>query len=128
MSELGKKYAKRLTVGRLATVGADGRPHCVPVCFAVDGERVLVMTAADSKKARNVEATGVAAIAIDDGQAIRGVMAEGPAGFIDDADTFEAAQDVMVAAGAVSRRRAFGEQVIIEIACEQWVEWGMPER
>jgi PPOX class probable F420-dependent enzyme len=27
-------------VARLATVGADGRPHLVPVCFAVDGETI----------------------------------------------------------------------------------------
>jgi PPOX class probable F420-dependent enzyme len=27
-------------VARLATVGADGRPHLVPVCFAVDGDTI----------------------------------------------------------------------------------------
>jgi PPOX class probable F420-dependent enzyme len=28
-------------VARLATVGADGRPHLVPIVFAVDGDRVV---------------------------------------------------------------------------------------
>jgi PPOX class probable F420-dependent enzyme len=27
-------------VGRLATVTADGRPHLVPCCFALDGDRI----------------------------------------------------------------------------------------
>jgi PPOX class probable F420-dependent enzyme len=27
-------------VARLATAGADGRPHLVPVCFAVDGDTI----------------------------------------------------------------------------------------
>jgi PPOX class probable F420-dependent enzyme len=34
-------------VGRLATVTAEGRPHVVPCCFAVDGGRVV--TAVDAK-------------------------------------------------------------------------------
>jgi PPOX class probable F420-dependent enzyme len=37
-------------VARLATVGADGLPHLVPVCFAVLGERIV--TAVDHKPKR----------------------------------------------------------------------------
>ena len=35
------------TVARLATVAPDGRPHLVPVVFAVDGE--VIYTAVDAK-------------------------------------------------------------------------------
>ena len=34
-------------VARLATVGADGRPHVVPICFALDGDTLF--TAVDEK-------------------------------------------------------------------------------
>jgi PPOX class probable F420-dependent enzyme len=34
-------------VARLATVGRDGRPHVVPICFALDGDTLY--TAVDSK-------------------------------------------------------------------------------
>ena len=34
-------------VGRLATVGRDGRPHVVPICFALDGDTLV--TAVDEK-------------------------------------------------------------------------------
>lgn len=34
-------------VARLATVGEDGRPHVVPICFALDGDRLY--TAVDEK-------------------------------------------------------------------------------
>jgi len=127
MSQIGEEYVRKLTVARLATVAANGRPHCVPVCFALDGQRVLIMTAPESKKARNIRATGVAAVVLDDGQAIRGVMIEGAAGFIEDENAFNEAQDAMLAAGALSRRRHYGEQVIVEVACERWVEWGLDE-
>jgi PPOX class probable F420-dependent enzyme len=37
-------------VARLATVGADGRPHVVPICFALDGDTLY--TAVDEKPKR----------------------------------------------------------------------------
>jgi PPOX class probable F420-dependent enzyme len=58
-------------VGRLATVGADGRPHAVPVCFVVLGD--VVYSAVDHKpktsrrlrRVANFEATGHAALLVD---------------------------------------------------------------
>src|SRR5947199_10735302 len=37
-------------VGRLATAGADGRPHVVPICFVLDGDTLY--TAVDEKPKR----------------------------------------------------------------------------
>jgi PPOX class probable F420-dependent enzyme len=37
-------------VGRLATVATDGRPHLVPICFALDGE--VLYSAVDEKPKR----------------------------------------------------------------------------
>ncbi|GAB7052816.1 TIGR03668 family PPOX class F420-dependent oxidoreductase [Catenuloplanes indicus] len=59
-------------VGRLATVGADGRPHLVPICFALAGERIV--SAVDHKPKRtvrlrrlaNARETGVASLLIDE--------------------------------------------------------------
>jgi PPOX class probable F420-dependent enzyme len=49
-----QEEARRLFAGarvaRLATVAADGRPHLVPVVFALDGDTVL--TAVDEKPKR----------------------------------------------------------------------------
>ena len=39
--------AEDARVARLATVGADGRPHVVPICFALDGDTLY--TAVDEK-------------------------------------------------------------------------------
>jgi PPOX class probable F420-dependent enzyme len=38
-------------VGRLATVGRDGRPHLVPICFALDGD--VLYSAVDEKPKRS---------------------------------------------------------------------------
>ena len=57
-------------LGRLATVGADGTPHVVPVGFAYNGEHDAVdvrgRTLEDTKKFRDVARTGRAAIVVDD--------------------------------------------------------------
>lgn len=63
--------AEAARVARLATVGADGRPHLVPICFALVGE--VLYTAVDGKPKRsrrlrrvaNLQATGHASILID---------------------------------------------------------------
>ncbi|MDR7273824.1 TIGR03668 family PPOX class F420-dependent oxidoreductase [Catenuloplanes atrovinosus] len=59
-------------VGRLATVGADGRPHLVPICFALAGDRIV--SAVDHKPKRsvrlrrlaNARETGVASLLVDE--------------------------------------------------------------
>lgn len=59
-------------VGRLATVGADGSPHVVPVCFALLGD--VAYTAVDHKPKRstslrrtaNLRATGRACLLVDE--------------------------------------------------------------
>ncbi|HYG96753.1 MAG TPA: PPOX class F420-dependent oxidoreductase [Solirubrobacterales bacterium] len=59
-----------LRLGRLATVGADGTPHVVPVGFFHEATRdVIEVTGrelAKTKKFRDVERSGRAAIVVDD--------------------------------------------------------------
>ncbi len=58
-------------VARLATAGADGRPHVVPICFALDGDTLY--TAVDEKpkstrrlrRLENIEANPRVEVVID---------------------------------------------------------------
>jgi PPOX class probable F420-dependent enzyme len=58
-------------VARLATVGPDGRPHVVPICFALDGDTLY--SAVDSKpkstrrlrRLANIEANPAVEVVID---------------------------------------------------------------
>jgi PPOX class probable F420-dependent enzyme len=58
-------------VARLATVGRDGRPHLVPICFVIEGD--VLYTAVDEKPKRtrrlkrlaNVEANPQVEVLID---------------------------------------------------------------
>lgn len=58
-------------VGRLATAGADGAPHAIPICFAVAGD--VVYSVIDEKpkrtqrlrRIRNIEESGRATLIVD---------------------------------------------------------------
>lgn len=59
-------------VARLATVRVDGRPHLVPVTFAVDGDEILTAVDAKPKSTRrlrrldNIEANPAVALLADE--------------------------------------------------------------
>jgi pyridoxamine 5'-phosphate oxidase family protein len=57
-------------LGRVATVGADGTPHVVPVGFRYNGEQDSIDVGghdfARTKKFRDVKRSGRAAIVVDD--------------------------------------------------------------
>jgi PPOX class probable F420-dependent enzyme len=58
-------------VARLATLGTDGRPHVVPICFALDGDTLYTAVDAKPKSTRalrrlaNIEADPRVEIVID---------------------------------------------------------------
>ena len=51
-----RAYLEAARVGRLATADADGRPHAVPVCFALDGDRIVTPI---DEKPQSVPADGL---------------------------------------------------------------------
>jgi pyridoxamine 5'-phosphate oxidase family protein len=63
-------YLAGQPLGRLATAGADHRPHVVPTSFRYNSELGTVdvggLHVADTKKYRDVQANGWAAIVVDD--------------------------------------------------------------
>jgi pyridoxamine 5'-phosphate oxidase family protein len=63
-------YLEDQPLGRLATAGADGRPHVVPVSFRFNPELGTIDTGGmhvdTTKKYRDVQANPFAAIVVDD--------------------------------------------------------------
>jgi PPOX class probable F420-dependent enzyme len=63
----------------VATVGPHGRPHLVPLWYAVDGVELRGWTYAKSQKAKNLERDPRATLQVEDGELyheLRGVMME----------------------------------------------------
>ena len=127
---------ERPRVGRLATVTPDGEPRVVPVWFRTDGDKVLVHTGAGMAKARNVEASGRYALAVDDDAwPYRGVSVWGTARLVDPeaavGNLLQFMTDVAVSYLGADAGVPMGESLsdpswphtIIELAIERWISF-----
>ncbi len=53
-ADQARERLARARIARLATVAADGRPHLVPVTFAVSGDRIVTAVDAKPKTSRSL--------------------------------------------------------------------------
>jgi PPOX class probable F420-dependent enzyme len=119
-------------VARLATVNADGRPHLVPITFAVDGDRLV--TAVDQKPkssrrlqrlrniAENPQVSVLADHYSDDWAELWWVRADGTAEVLDDDATRRQAAAVLVAKYEQYRDQPPAGPVI-RITVRSWTGW-----
>lgn len=118
-------------VARLATADAAGRPHLVPIVFALEGDRVY--SAVDAKPKRttalrrlaNVRENPAAAVLVDhyddhDWSALWWVRADGR-GRVLDGGAEEAEQAVALLAERYPQQRAVGAVLAIDV--ERWTGW-----
>lgn len=119
-------------VGRLATVGADGWPHAVPVCFVILGEAAY--TAVDHKPKRHRRLRRLANIAADrracllvdeygeDWSALWWVRLDGRARIVEDPGEAGNALDALVAKyRQYARSRPAGPVIALDVT--GWTGW-----
>lgn len=76
-----------------ATIGANGRPHLMPLWYVMDGCDVLAWTFAKSQKTRNLERQPQATLQVEAGRdypELRGVMMECDVEIVRDVDAVSA--------------------------------------
>jgi PPOX class probable F420-dependent enzyme len=119
-------------VARLATVGSDGQPHLVPICFVLLDD--VVYSAVDQKPKRskrlrrlaNVRATGRASVLVDeyreDWQELWWVRLDGLARVVD--DPAEAAQALAALAGKYEQYvRQPPAGPVLAVTVTRWSSW-----
>ena len=119
-------------VGRLATVTPDGRPHVVPVVFAVDGDAVFVAvddkpkTTREVARLRNVEANPAVSILVDhyadDWSRLWWVRADGEATILRDEAEMER-PIALLSAKYHQYRDHPPPGPVIAISVRRWVGW-----
>ncbi|HTT86687.1 MAG TPA: TIGR03668 family PPOX class F420-dependent oxidoreductase [Acidimicrobiales bacterium] len=120
------------SVGHLATVTAQGAPHVVPCCFALDGE--VIVTAVDAKakstlrlrRLDNVRRHPTAALLVDhyedDWDRLWWVRVEGPAQVREAGPERRAALEAL-AAKYPQYRRQEPPGPVIALAVSRWRWW-----
>jgi hypothetical protein len=63
-NDAARAFLERPLIARLATMGADGYPHNVPLWFLLDGDDILIISDRAARKVQNALARPQAAIAI----------------------------------------------------------------
>jgi PPOX class probable F420-dependent enzyme len=124
-------------VVRLSTAGADGRPHLVPVTFAVDGD--LIYTAVDHKpkttvnlrRLRNIRENPRVALLADhyaeDWDTLWWVRVDGVASIVEDGQA--AGHPIDVLAGRYEQyRRSRPAGPVIIIRADRWTGWSAAEQ
>ena len=85
-------------VARLATLTPDGRLHVVPICPALDGDRILISTE-PTQKTRNLEADPRVGLAFDeydeDWSTLRSVSVSGRATIHRDGAVWDRGRDLL---------------------------------
>jgi PPOX class probable F420-dependent enzyme len=118
-------------VARLATADAQGRPHLIPIVFAVDGDRVYSVVDAKPKRTRalrrlaNVSQNPAVALLVDhyddeDWDALWWVRAEGQARILDPQEP-EAANAIAILKQRYPQQRATGQVLAVDV--ERWSGW-----
>jgi len=120
----------RARVARLASVGPDGRPHVVPVAFALDGETIYSVVDEKPKRTvrlrriENLRERPAAAVLADhydeDWSRLWWVRADGLARVLDGCEE-EAARAVALLAARYPQQRAAGAVLAVDV--ERWSAW-----
>lgn len=119
-------------VARLATVGADGQPHVVPVTFAVSGDTVAIAIdhkpkrTTNLKRLRNIEANAQVSILADhyddvDWTRLWWVRADGVARVAHGADRTAPRAWLVAKYPQYAERPPDGPVILIEVAA--WRGW-----
>jgi len=125
---IAEEHLAGARVGRLATVTAEGRPHVVPVTFALLGSTIVSAVDAKPKATRalrrleNVRASGRASLLVDhyeeDWSRLWWVRADGPAQVIESEPAIDA-----LAAKYEQYAAARPAGPVIAITPERWRSW-----
>lgn len=128
-SEARERFAQA-RVAHLATADAQGRPHLVPVTFAVERDTVYMVTDAKPKRTTalkrlaNVQANPAVSLLVDhyeeDWDALWWVRADGR-GRVLEPDETEARRAVALLAARYPQQTAAGAVLAVDV--ERWSGW-----
>ena len=136
MNDAVRHFLEAGRVGHLATADAQGAPHVVPVCYAVQGEALYITvdekpkraSARPLKRIANILANPAVAVGVDryneDWSRLGWVMLRGLAEILIDGAEHDAAQDLLRQRYIQYRSMRLEDLPVIALRIESVVAWG----
>jgi len=119
-------------VCRVATAGAGGQPHLVPVCHVVTGGKIYFASGDDGRKVENLKSNPQLALTVDlyseDWSHLKGVMVQGTATLIERGPRFRKIRDLLYTKYPQYRREAAlspSDSVVVEVTPKKVFTWGL---
>jgi PPOX class probable F420-dependent enzyme len=132
------RFIRAARVAHLATVGADGRPHVVPICFVFDGkyfyspidEKPKRTSPAKLKRVRNIQENSQTALVIDryseDWQRLAYLLIRGTAKILHRGAVYGEVVRRLRRKYPQYRKMAIHTRPMIRITPIRWTFWGNP--
>jgi PPOX class probable F420-dependent enzyme len=110
---------------RLATASKDGRPHVVPVIYALDGEDIIIAVDYGTKKLGNLRQNNRVALVVDDYRPNHAVMVEGECSILERGKEYLRLLQILFDRFEVYRKDPWGEgeSPILRVTPTRAVVW-----
>ncbi|MGP8125674.1 MAG: pyridoxamine 5'-phosphate oxidase family protein [Nitrososphaerales archaeon] len=119
------KFLKGHELCRLATASKGGRPHVVPVIYALDGEDIIIAVDYKTKKLKNLRENPKVALVVDEYRPNRGLMVEGDCEILERGREYLRLLQILFDRFVFYRRNPWGEgeSPILKIRTTKVVAW-----
>ncbi|HUK79795.1 MAG TPA: pyridoxamine 5'-phosphate oxidase family protein [Nitrososphaerales archaeon] len=118
-------FLKNHEVCRFATASKDGRPHVVPVIYALDGEDIVIAVDYGTKKLGNLRQNSRVALVVDDYRPNHAVMVEGECSILERGKEYLRLLQILFDRFEVYRKHPWGEgeSPILRVTPTKAVMW-----
>ncbi len=119
------KFLQSHELCRLATASRVGRPHVVPVIYALDGEDIIIAVDYKTKKLKNLRENPKVALVVDEYRPNRGLMVEGDCEILERGKEYLRLLQILFDRFVFYRRNPWGEgeSPILKIRPTKVVMW-----
>jgi PPOX class probable F420-dependent enzyme len=119
------KFLQSHELCRLATASKGGRPHVVPVIYALDGENIIIAVDYKTKKLKNLRENPKVALVVDEYHPNRGLMVEGDCEILERGKEYLRLLQILFNRFVFYRRNPWGEgeSPILRIRPTKVVMW-----
>ena len=118
-------FLKSHELCRLATASKDGKPHVVPVIYALDGEDFIIAIDYGTKKLGNLRQNNRVALVVDDYRPNHAVMVEGESEILERGKEYLRLLQILFDRFEIYRKHPWGEgeSPILKIRPTKAVVW-----
>jgi uncharacterized protein len=125
-----KHFLESKELCRLATASANGVPHVTPVIYAMDGDKIVIVTDYGTKKLKNLKENPKVSLVVDEYHPNRGIVILGDCKIYEKGKEYLRLLKILFKKFEYYRKNPWreGEAPILKITPKKVVSWSLPLR